>query len=317
VFANGQWVTYRVRGGPTQADGLFAETTKTPYTDEIQLQHEIDLGRDMSLSSVFYWRQTKNIFEDFDPHLYTEPSVYPGPVDDPNTLFLGYPYFGFTGDPGANFILGTLPGSERKYKGLEFAFRKRFSSNWQSLLSYNWLGAEGNAISDGNADFVGDVIFLDPRAPNMFGTVPGTIHHLFKAAGSYTTRWGVELGGTYRWNSGTVVNKTFFATSRHLPNRVPVGQNFTYAGINTRWTAPDSIGGVENPSWGSFDLRIQYVRPIARLTTEFFVDVFNLFDDQAAMRVQDLVAGSGGTPFLGDVLWVMPRRAFLGARVRF
>ncbi len=89
----------------------------------------------MSLSTTFYWRQSKDIFEDFDPHLSTEPSVYPGSTSDPNSLFLGYSYFGLTGDPGSNFILGTLPGAVRKYKGLEIAFRRRFANNWQSLVS--------------------------------------------------------------------------------------------------------------------------------------------------------------------------------------
>ena len=55
----------------------------------------------------------------------------------------------------------------------------------------------------------------------------------------------------------------------------------------------------------------------ARITTEFFVDVFNLFDDQAPTRVQDLVAGAGADAFLDEIDWVTPRRAFLGARVRF
>ena len=77
-----------------------------------------------------------------------------------------------------------------RVSGLE----KRYSNNWQGLASYSYLDATGNTVSDGNADFAGDVFWLDPRSPNIEGTVPGTIHHLFKAAGSYMTRWGVELG---------------------------------------------------------------------------------------------------------------------------
>ena len=319
VFAAGQWVTYRVRGGPAQQDGFFSESTQTPYTDEVQLQHEIDLGNNMSASSTFYWRQVKDIFEDFDPELYTEASVYPGPISDPNSLFLGWEYFGWTAatHPAANFFLGTLKGGERKAKGLEFAFRKRFADRWQALASYNWLDYNGNTVSDGNADFAGDVLWLDPRAPNMEGTVPGTIHHLFKTSGSYTFPFGLELGGTYGWNSGTIVNRTFLSSSRRLPFRVPAAEAFTFAGIRDRWVAPDSIAAVENPSWGSFDARIQYIRTIKRITTEFFVDIFNVFDDQATVRNEDLVAGTGTSVFLQDIAWVAPRRAFFGARVRF
>jgi uncharacterized repeat protein (TIGR01451 family) len=53
------------------------------------------------------------------------------------------------------------------------------------------------------------------------------------------------------------------------------------------------------------------------LTAEFFVDVFNLFDDQAAIRIEDLVAGTGTTKFGDEIQWVNPRRALLGARIRF
>ena len=51
------------------------------------------------------------------------------------------------------------------------------------------------------------------------------------------------------------------------------------------------------------------------MTTEFFVDLFNVANNQGAIRNQDLVAA---TPEFGDgIAWVTPRRAFVGARLRF
>lgn len=318
VFINNQWVTYRVRGFSAVPDGLFAPNTKTPYTDELQLQYESDLGRNMSVSAAYYNRRTRDIFEDFDPGIYTDPASYGGDINAPNSLFLGWDYLGFdpAHPPAANFFLGTLKGGERNYNGLELVFRKRYSNNWQGLVSYSYLDATGNTVSDGNADFAGDVFWLDPRAPNLEGTVPGTIHHLFKASGSYMTRWGIELGGAYNWNSGTIVNKTQLASNRRLP--IQVDNAFAFGGIRDNWVAPGAIGAVQNPSWGQFDLRAQYVKRLAdRLTTEFFVDIFNLFNDQAATRTEDLVAGTGSTRFGDDIAWLNPRRAFIGARVKF
>lgn len=323
VFANGQWVTYRIRGGPVAQDGFFTNTVKTPHTDEIQLQHQIDLGGNMSASTTYYHRQTRDIFEDFDPFLYTDPASYPGPVNDPNSLFLGWNYMGFdpNNPPVANFFLGTLKGGERNYNGLELVFRKRFANSWQGLASYNYLNAKGNAISDGNADFAGDVLWLDPRAPNMYGTVPGTIANLFKMAGSYTTKWGLELGASLQHNSGTTVNKTFLSSSRRLPLRVPASQAFVFAGITNlaqdRWIAPDSIGAVHNPGWGQLDARVQYILKVREYSAEFFLDLFNVTNSQGTTRTEDLVAGTGTTAFGDAITWVNPRRAFLGTRVRF
>ncbi len=318
VYSQGQWVTYRVRGVSPVPDGLFAPATKTPYTDELQLQYEADLGHNMSASTTYYNRKTRDIFEDFDPTLYTVPSAYPGPVNDPNSLFLGWEYFGWesSNPPAANFFLGTLKGGERNYNGLELAIRKRYSNNWQGLMSYSYLDATGNSTSDGNADFAGDVLWLDPRAPNLQGTVPGTVHHLFKASGSYMTKWDIELGGTFRANSGTVVSKNQLAVERRMPIQQTAAVPF--AGITTEhWVEPGVVGAVQNPGWGQFDMRVQYVHSFAPVTAEFFVDIFNLFNQQSATRIEDLVTGTGTTKFGDEIQWLRPLRTFFGARMRF
>ncbi len=324
VFALGQWVTYRVRGGPVQQDAFFAPTTKTPYTDDMQLGYAVDLGRNMSFEATYSQRWTRDILEDYDLHLYAEPDGYaglegiPGPVDHPDSMFLGYNYFGYTSNPGSNFVIATLAGGKRDWKGVELVFRKRFDRGWQMLTSYNWQDAKGNTNSDSNADFQGDLLFLDPRAPNQYGPQPGLIKHLFKGGVSYAFDMGLQLGAAYRWNSGALLSRTFFASSRHLPNRVGTAQAFEYAGITTRWIEPGAVGGFEQPSWGTVDLRAQYIFNTAgRSQVEFFVDMFNIFNNQSEVRLMDLVAGQGGTSFGEATEWITPRRAFIGARFKF
>jgi hypothetical protein len=321
TFVLGDWVTYRTRGGPTVQDAFFAPTTQTPYTDEFQAGYEVDLGKNMSLGATYYYRPTRDILEDYDLELYATAQDgqihYPGPIDHPDSLFLGLDYFGYTENPGSNFVIATLAGGERNAQGLELVFRKRFDRNWQMLASYNYLDATGNSNSDSNADFQGDVIFLDPRAPNQSGRQPGTIGHLFKTAGSYELPFGLQFGATYRWNSGTASSRTFLASSRNLPIRVPAGQEFEFAGINTRWIAPNTVGVLDNPSWGQLDLRAQYLLRMGRMTSEFFIDIFNVTDNQTSIRDQDLVAGQGDKAFGDEIQWNPPRRAFLGARIKF
>ena len=56
---------------------------------------------------------------------------------------------------------------------------------------------------------------------------------------------------------------------------------------------------------------------IGRAATEVFVDLFNILDNQDAVRNQDLVAGQGGVAFGNGLTFIQPRRAFLGLRLRF
>lgn len=326
VFVNGEWVNFRTRGGQTQQDAFFAPTTQTPYTDDLELGYEVDLGRNVSLGATYTYRRTRDILEDYDLSLFAEDTegstkAYPGPLDHPDSLWLGLDYFGYDKNPGSNFVIATLAGGERNYQGLELVFRKRYSNNWQALASYTYNHAEGNTNSDSNADFQGDVLYLDPRAPGQYAKQPGNIPHLFKMAGSYTFDMGVELGAAYRWNSGTIASRTELRSRRNLPIRIPANpanEYFEFAGItDERWIEPGSVGTFENPSWGQFDLRAQYRYRLNPATLEFFVDIFNAFDNQDSMRNQDLVAGQGGIAFGEPIRFVGPRRFFLGTRVSF
>ena len=179
VFINNQWATYRTRGGPVQQDAFFSPTTKTPYTDDLAFGYAADLGQNMSFETNYTNRRTRDILEDYDLGLYAYATdgttSYPGPIDDPDSLWLGLDYFGYAQNPGSNFVIATLEGGKRDYQGLDFVFRKRYSNNWQLLSSYTYNWAEGNTNSDSNADFQGDDIYLDPRAPNQFAKQPGLI----------------------------------------------------------------------------------------------------------------------------------------------
>jgi hypothetical protein len=299
-----------------QQDAFFAPTTKTPWTDDLQLGYAIDLGKNMSFESTFTKRRTRDIIEDYDLGLFADPAGYPGPIDDPNSLFLGLDYFGYDSIPPSNFVIATLAGGVRDYKGLEFVFRKRYADNWQALVSYTFSDADGNTNSDSNADFQGDVLFLDPGAPDSFGRQPGSIRHLLKFAGSYDFDFGLRVGGTYRWNSGTIASRTALASRRNLP--VTVDESYVFAGIDDFWLSPGAVGGLTNPSYGILDLRLQYNRKLgSTVSGEFFVDLFNVTNNQDAIRNQDLVAGAGTIAFGEGRDFSEPRRFFLGARLSF
>ena len=321
VYANDQWVTYRIRGGPQQADALFAPTTKTPWTDDFQVSWETDLGGGRSVMALYTKRRTRDIIEDYDMALYAfrpdGTTNYPGPVDHPDSLFLGLDYFGYETFPESNFVIATLAGGARDYQGLELTFRQRLRANWQALAAYTYGHATGNTNSDSNADFQGDVIWLDPRAPHQWGDQPGSIVHLFKISTSYQWDTGLQIGANWRWNSGTLASRTFRNYARNLPVRVEDSEEYEFAGITQRWLSPTSVGTLRNPSYGIVDVRLLYNYRLAGYGLELFADVFNLLNDQDAVRNQDLVAGTGGNAFGDGIRFTPPRRVFLGARLRF
>ena len=340
----GDWVNFRFRGGPTVQDAFFAERIETPVTEEIQLQYKQDLGRNMMAEINLIDRETSGIGEDYGSFYYNQ-AQYSGLIEgaiedctaagncggpgDPNNLFffLGPQFFGFDSlsdiPTNLNFLIGSLPGAAfRDYQGVELVFRKRYSDNWQLLASYNYADGDANTNSDANFDGAGDVILLDPRAPNRTGVQPGLVEHLFKIHGSYNFDNGFQIGGSYRWNSGIILNRNQGqAFSRSLPARVD--QNFAYEGwpggtFEDTWIAPDAIGFIDGNEYGVLDIRASYLWNInGRLEADFFLDVFNAFDDQQVIRVQDLEGGGGGFEFLEGIDFVQPRRYFLGARLRF
>lgn len=315
VNVNGEWLNFRVRGGRAVLDSVYSPTTKIPYTDEYLVGYKVDLGGNMSLELTGVRRETRDIFEDWDLCLYAGP-CYPGDPDAPGTLFLGTQYFGFETQPtGVNFVLGTLPGSERNYNIFELVFRKRLSNNWQGQFSYTYNDAKGNSNSDSNADFAGDDIQFDPRAPNNYGKMNGSIEHLVKLGGSYRFDFGVTIGGGYSWNSGKYLTPSIFAFRRYLA--VP-GEEFDFHGTTYAWTEAGAVGSIKTESYGTLDLRLAYDWRINdRFNADFFVDIFNVLDDQATTLVESVEAGRGGVAFKGGKEWVDPRRYYLGARLRF
>jgi hypothetical protein len=316
VYTNaGEWLTYRTRGGPQAPDGYFAPTTKTPYTDEFLVGWEHSLTVNQSIAVTYTDRKTRDILEDYDLNVYLDCSS--GGVGD---YCLPLSYFGFgSGEQlEANYYIATLKGGKRNYSGWEVSWRKRRSadSQWFALASLVYNDAEGNTNSDSDADFQGDVVWLDPRSPNQFGKQPGNIEWLAKFAGSYAFDNGLEIGATYRWNSGLRYSRTWAIYGRHLPQRVE--EAFEDGGVTTRWIAPDAVGGYEGKAYGTLDARVKYTLEFGEsMQAEFFLDIFNALDDQAATKYQDVDPGDGVYGFGEAREWVEPRRFYLGTRVSF
>jgi hypothetical protein len=216
--------------------------------------------------------------------------------------------------PDSNFFIGTLAGGKREYTGLELTLQKVKADNWMGLVSYTHNSAYGNSNSDSNADFQGDWVAIDPRAPNMWGKQPGNIEHQLKAFGAYYWDNGFEVSGVFNWNSGTIMSPTQDVYGRHLP---VMSDGYWLDGVYDSWVLPGTVGSIKAPSYYTLDMRAKYVRPLSVGKIEVFLDIFNILDKQSTTQIQDLVAGSASYEYMEGINWVAPRRFYLGARYSF
>ncbi|RZJ18882.1 MAG: TonB-dependent receptor [Brevundimonas sp.] len=317
VFIGDRWLTFRVRGGLVTPDAVFAPTTKTPFTDEYMLGASTTLRDDLQLSFTATSRRTRDLMEDYALYVYSDPNaVAGGDYASPGSpLYLPYSYFGYDGRPNSNYVIGTLAGGKRNYVGYELTLQKFKTDNWQGMVSYTHNIAEGNSNSDGNADVQGDFIFTDPRAPNTWGEQPGNIKHQFKAFASYEFDFGVEVSGVFNWNSGAVYTPATSTASRYLSPRVATA--YEWGGVLARWYQPGMVGSETGPAYYTFDVRLKYTKDMPVGEVEFFLDVFNALDNQAATSEQALLAGNGTYAYQDATAWVAPRRAYLGVRYSF
>jgi hypothetical protein len=320
IHLGDKWLAFRTRGGPKTPDALISPSTKTPYTDEFMLGWATSLGKDYTLSTTYTKRATRDIIEDYDLTLYSDPSLTvatapEGYAAPGSAYYLPYSYFGYTAKPNSNYVIGTLAGGKRDYQGIEVSLTKAKRDNWQGAASYTWNDAKGNTNSDSNADFQGDWVALDPRAPNAYGPQPGNIKHQVKGYGSYFFDNGLEFSGVFNWNSGVLYSRTQLISGRNLPVMDPASLN---GGVVDTFITPGSVGSQTGPSYYTLDVRLKYVYKFTgSQKVEFFLDVFNLLDKQSPVSHQPLVAGSGAYKFGEANDWVEPRRLYVGARYSF
>ena len=318
IFVGDRWLTFRTRGGEKTPDAIFSPSTKTPYTDEFMLGYATNIGRDWTASIAYTKRRTRDLLEDYDLHLYSDPTnsaATEGSAAPGSAFYLPYSYFGFDGAPNANYVLGTLAGGKRDYQGVEVSLTKAKRDNWMGSVSYTWNEAKGNSNSDSNADFQGDWIALDPRAPNAYGPQPGNIKHQFKGYGTYYFNNGLELSAVYNWNSGLLYTPAQLVQGRYLPI---MDEAYVSGGVLDTWITPGTVGSRTGPSYYTLDMRLKYTYKLAgSQKVEFFLDLFNVLDKQSGTAAQALVQSSGKYKFGESNAFVEPRRLYVGARYSF
>src|SRR3546814_20827928 len=85
---------------------------------------------DLSLQSTYTDRTTEGILEDYDLGLDADPNgnTDAGRADKNSIFYLPYAYFGYDSKPNSNYVIATLAGGKREYKGFWVVLQKDLKS---------------------------------------------------------------------------------------------------------------------------------------------------------------------------------------------
>jgi len=126
--------------------------------------------------------------------------------------------------------------------------------------------------------------------------------------------FGLQVGGLFNWNSGSLYTRAQSVSGRNLP---VMSDGYEYGGVTDTWFLPGVIGSETGPSYYTFDMRFKYEHELPVGGVELFLDVFNILNNQAATSEMSLLTGSGLYSYGEANNWVAPRRAYLGIRYSF
>jgi hypothetical protein len=186
---------------------------------------------------------------------------------------------------------------------VELVLQKRFSDNWQGLVSYTWGDSETTTrgAAGGDSDLPGTPSFYDN--PNQLINAEGAKPfwhrpHQFKVVGSYQLPKEFRLSGVIRAQSGA-----------------PYARTFTVTGLNqgTITVLAERNGESRLESVATFDLTFGKAFRTGRTSIMPEIAMFNIFN---ANEITEINVASGAN--FGRVInFIAPRIFRFGVRVNF
>jgi hypothetical protein len=175
----------------------LASDIKHPRVDEATIGFERALTGSMRLSVTGIWRDNKNFVNSVAQSARWLPVTFTSDLNTPITLYRwankstsntdylirnveGFQYL----DPAGNVLGSAHPF--RKYRAFMAVLNKRYTSRWQSQVSYVYAKATGNVDNSSSAQ-VSTRQFESPNLAfvNSEGEASNTPKHEFKLLGSY------------------------------------------------------------------------------------------------------------------------------------
>ncbi len=199
-------------------------------------------------------------------------------VDQGQTTFVTNPGGTYDVNPATGVPLDspvTFPEARRSFDGVEVYLDKRYSDRIQLFTSLLWSRLEGSWEGPYSRDSpqVNPDITSTSELPELlegaYGPLPNDRTWQVKAYGSYLFRCGLTTGFNFFYLTGTPVSK--------------LGGHRIY-GLDERFVTPRGSEGRAS-SWSNLDLHLGYPFQLGDGDLEVLLDVFNIFDTQVAVEV--------------------------------
>jgi hypothetical protein len=310
-------------GAPGGAFPVFNSEYAQPniqgqYHNEIVATAEREIMQDMTVRLDYQHRWLGTIIEDgygpgFANGVLANPGHVPGSAIDiatsqrdqtaaaaaanPNDPALASAAQTAAYNLGALQSLGAAPAPERTYDAITLSLNKRFSKNWLTRASYTYSRLIGNyeGLYQNETNYIapngGNAYDAPELNVNQNGPLPNDRPHLFRVDGFYRQPVGrgrVTAGLSFVARSGMPRN--------YMGNLLP-GSAYQLVFLLPRGSAG------RTPTVTQLDLKVGYGRPLSpKVNFEAFVDVFNMFNQQTAVAVDDNYTYDAAPPIANGTL---------------
>lgn len=322
-------------GVPKNAQTIASQNLDPMYQDEYILGFQAQLTDNLSGGIRGIYRDLKRAIDDqcdyrpvidwaIENGFTTDGGVFIEPIDKTQDSDIavynpGFPFCRLY-NPGSDGIFkmdvngdGTLetvnipasvlgPKAKRTYSAIEFFFE----GQWDKLFlqgSYTYAKSKGNTEggvkSDIGQDDTGTTQDFDypELTEHSYGYLPNDRRHTLKLFGNYRINDEWAVGGNLLAQSGRPVNCFGF-------HPVSSGYGNSYFYCNGE---PMPRGTSGRTPWSTtVDLNVSYAPSFADGRLKFKLDVFNVFDSDKAVTVNEFGEDAGGNPQAGG-----PGNAFL------
>jgi hypothetical protein len=321
-------------GTATNIKGGFIEPADPnlhgQYLREFVFGVERELVPDFAVGVKYIYRNYGEVIEDF----FSSPSEGIYSVGNPGEGIMKFNFNQDAAQVDANGVpLNSTPypvaRAQRIFKGVEVDATKRFSKSWSMLASYLWSKLDGNyngefapftnigpdpniSAAYDYADFAGCCALHggDRGQITNNGPLSGDRRSQVKLSGTYTAPFGLNVGLSAYYRTGTPLSRYGFTDS--------------YTRYEYFLTKRGSEG--RTPSTYEADLHFGYPFGMGPVTINLFADVFNVLNAQRAILLDqrwDFAEADNSSPtptnpnYGKPVLRQPPRSVRFGARVAF